>query len=202
MLAATGEENQQLVRELPAEQLEDAWPLSGEEYAPYLAAAEGHVLRRPLTARLLITTAVIGLLLTGYVYALLAATVPPDLAAGWTAAAVPQHKVSLSGLSLTLPGGAYIALAALLGVFATAIFLAFVVTEDRVAVALAEALLREPIDRFLVLALPFTSLVEWALENGYELGTLSETQEDDVGGPSETSDEGGGEVSSSVSSSS
>ncbi len=199
LLVASDQEVEQLIRELPPEQLEDAWPVSGDEYAPYLAAAEGPILRRPLTARLLITTAVIGLLLMGYVYALLAATVPPDLAAGWTAAPVPDHKVSLLGLGVRLPGGTYVALAALLGIFATAIFLAFVVTEDRVAAAVTQSLLREPIDRFLVLALPFASLVEWALENGYDIESLSETQGEDEGGPSETPGEGGGEVSRSTS---
>jgi hypothetical protein len=56
-------------------------------------------------------------------------------------------------------------MAVLLGVFATAIFLAFALTEERIAAALTEALLREPVDHFLLLALPFVTLLEWGLEN-------------------------------------
>ena len=56
-------------------------------------------------------------------------------------------------------------MAILLGIFATAIFFAFTLTEERIAAAITEALLREPIDRFLVLALPFISLLEWGLDH-------------------------------------
>ncbi|MGH2844675.1 MAG: hypothetical protein ACRDL0_01380, partial [Thermoleophilaceae bacterium] len=67
--AAVDGDTARIVQELPAERLVEAWPTSGEEYAPYLVAAEGRALRRPLTARLLITAALIGVPLAAYIYA-------------------------------------------------------------------------------------------------------------------------------------
>lgn len=181
-----------IVHELPAETLAEAWPASAEEYAPYLVAAEGRALRRPLTARLLITAAVIGLLLGAYIYALLAVTVPTSVASSWARSPIQSHEVSLAGIDLSLPGDAYVAMAILLGVFATAIFLAFALTEERIAAALTEALLREPIDHFLLLALPFVSLLEWGLEN-QEL--LQSAADEDSGDSGELSEPGNGDVS-------
>lgn len=180
-----------IVDELPTETLTEAWPTSAKEYAPYLVAAEGRALRRPLTARLLITAAVIGFLLATYIYALLSVTVPTDVAAGWTRSPIHTREVSLVGIDLSFPGDAYVAMAVLLGVFATAIFLAFALTEERIAAALTEALLREPIDRFLLLALPFVSLLEWSLENQERLQPADEEDSESSGA---VPGSGGGDV--------
>lgn len=179
------EDTARIVNELPAQTLAEAWPASGDEYAPYLVAAEGRALRRPLTARLLITAGAIGLLLTAYIYALLAVTVPRDVAADWSQSRVESHEFNLMAFDLTVPGNVYVAMAILLGIFATAIFLAFTLTEERIAAAITEALLREPIDRFLVLALPFISLLEWGLENQERLQAAGDEGSDGVGAPSE-----------------
>lgn len=165
LMASVDPDTARVIGELPSENLNEAWPRGGEEYAPYLVAAEGGSLRRPLAARLLITTAAIALLLTGYIYVLLAVIVPRPVATTWANAEIGVREIL--GTGILAPGDAYIAMAVLLGIFATAIFLAFTVTEERVATALTEALLREPIDRFLLLALPFVSLVEWALQQGH-----------------------------------
>lgn len=183
--AAVDGDTARIVHELPAERLVEAWPTSGEEYAPYLVAAEGRALRRPLTARLLITAAVIGLLLAAYIYALLAVTVPTGVAADWARSPIQSHEVSLAGIDLGLPGDVYVAMAVLLGVFATAIFLAFALTEERIAAALTEALLREPIDHFLLLALPFVSLLEWGLENQERLQSADDEDSEVSEEPSE-----------------
>lgn len=164
LIGVVDQDSRKIISELPAETLREAWPADGEEYAPYLAAAEGHTLRRPLRARLLITAAVVGTLLAGYIYALLAVTVPRTVASEWSRSDVQRLDICLLGVDLALPGGPYVAMALLLGVFATAIFLAFALTEERIAAAMTEALLRQPLDRFLVLALPFVSLLDWALE--------------------------------------
>lgn len=161
------------IRELPAEILSDTWPATADEYAPYLATAEGDVLRKPLGMRLGITTVGVGVMLSLYIYALLAATVPSDLAAEWSQTSVPVHEVALLGLSVDLPGGPYVAIAVLLGIFATAIFLAFAVTEEAVATALTGTLLREPLDRFLLLAIPFARCTEWWIENKDQFGSDS-----------------------------
>lgn len=140
---ASDSDTPRVVSELPEETLAGAWPATGEEYAPYLVAAEGRSLRRPLTARLLITASAVGMLLTGYIYALLAVTVPREVAVDWSQRRVDSHELWLPGLDVTVPGDAYVAMAVLLGVFATAIFLAFALTEERIAAAMTEALLRD-----------------------------------------------------------
>jgi hypothetical protein len=113
----------------------------------------------------------IGTLLTGYIYALLAVTVPHDVAEDWA-----QTSIGTGSLGpIQFPAGAYVAMAILLGIFATAIFLAFVLTEERIAAAMTEALLRDPIDRFVLLAIPFTALTEWAITNQEQLSLLLDT---------------------------
>ena len=175
----------QVVTEIPDTTLAEAWPRSAEEYAPYLVAAEGGALRRPLMARLLITTGAVGLLFTAYIYALLAVTVPSQLAVAWSTSKVLVHEYQFLGLEVRLQGRPYIPMAILLGVFATAIFLAFALTEERIAAAITEALLREPIDRFLVLALPFVALTEAQLQVSSDDGESS----DPAGpGPSDSGD--------------
>lgn len=184
--ASVDDETAKIIHEIPAETLVDAWPLSSEEYAPYLAEAEGDALRRPLVARLIVTVAVVGLLLAGYIYALLGVTVPGSVAAAWTGSAIEPFKVSLVGITVGLPGGTYVAVAFLLGIFATAIFLAFALTEERISAAVTEALLREPIDRFLLLAVPFISSTEWAFENQETLQSLG-AHETELSGDAEES---------------
>jgi hypothetical protein len=63
-------------------------------------------------------------------------------------------------------GGPFLSLAALMGLAATATFLSFALIEDRFAKALAGALLQDPTDRFLVLALPYVSLWEKLIVEG------------------------------------
>ena len=146
--------------------LDAAWPTAGEEYAPYLRAAVGETLAAPLTGRLAITVVVIGVLFSGYIYVLCAAVVPVEVASEWTAVATPTTTVEVLGASGTLSGGPYLNLAALLGLAATATFLSFALVEARFAQALTDALLRDPTDRFLGLALPYVKLWEDAIEAG------------------------------------
>lgn len=169
LLEALSREQATAVKELPAETLAEAWPTSGDEYVPYLVATEGVTLRRPLLARLFITAGTIGAFFATYVYVLLAMIVPTDVAAKWSGEQVGVRRFESFGIETTVPGGAYIAMAILLGTFATAIFLAFALTEERIAAAITAALLRDPIDRFLVLALPFVSSLEWVVENKKDL---------------------------------
>jgi hypothetical protein len=151
--------------ELPDQTIAETWQGSSEEYVPYLVASEGRVLRQPLTTRLILTVVVIALLLASYIYALLAVSVPATVGARWSDVAIPQHDICLLLSSFSAPGGPYLWMAALLGVFATAIFLAFALTEERVASALTGALLRDPIDRFLVVAIPYAALIERGIAN-------------------------------------
>lgn len=163
--ASLDDEATRIVKELPDETFAEAWRDSSEEYVPYLVASEGRALRQPLTTRLFLTVAVIALLLASYIYALLAVTVPESVGAQWADTTIPQYDICLLIATISVPGGPYFWMATLLGIFATAIFLAFALTEERVASALTEALLRDPIERFLLVAVPFVTLIDRGLTN-------------------------------------
>ena len=74
--------------------------------------------------------------------------------------------------------GGYFRLVAMLGILATAIFLAFALLEERFSTALGDALLRLPADRLLALALPYLALRE------ERLTTLDDELDDWDPGPS------------------
>jgi len=141
-------------------ELDAAWPNSGEEYAPLLSATEGSTLQAPLTSRLILTIGIVGALLTTYIYALCSMVVPADTVRAWTSeAGIPAINV----LGVTIHGGPYLQVASLLGIAATATFLSFALIEDRFAAALTNALLRDPVDQLLVLALPYLALRDQAI---------------------------------------
>jgi hypothetical protein len=164
-MLAVPEDGAALLGEMDDPGIEDAWPAAGEEYAPYLNAVGGSVLQKPLTGYLAITVVAIGVLLSLYVYLLCSAVVPRDLAAEWSGVHVPQTQLAVAGVSITLKGGPFIKLAALLGIAATATYLSFALVEERFATALTDSLLRDPTDRFLVLALPYINLRERILQS-------------------------------------
>jgi hypothetical protein len=166
VLTVLGEEEGLIVADMSDGRIDSSWPPAGEEYAPYLRAAAGDTLISPLTGRLAVTVGVVGVLFSAYVYALCLAVVPLEIAADWSEATVSSHVVSAFGVQLTFHSGPYVALAVLLGLAATATFLSFALVEDRFATAMTDALLRDPTDRFLVLALPYVSLWEAAIELG------------------------------------
>jgi hypothetical protein len=171
-----GGDEASLVDAMTDETLDDAWPTAGEEYTSYLAAAEGDLLQRPLTARLAITVLVVGALVSAYIYFLCAAVVPTDVVANWTHGSVGGTDIRALGTSVHLPCGPYPSLAVLLGIAATATFLSFAIVEERFAAAMTDALLRAPADGFLSLALPYVRLREEAI--------LTEIQEPSAGSSS------------------
>ena len=160
------QESVTLLESTPEATVDEAWPAEGEEYGPYLNAAVGKTLRSPLTGRLALTVGIVGLLFIGYIYILCTAVVPVELAAEWTGNVAPSAHIEVPGVSITLYGGAFLKLAVLLGLAATATFLSFALIEERFAKALAGALLQDPTDRLLVLALPYVALWEKAIEEG------------------------------------
>lgn len=111
-------------------------------------------LSRTLVRRLLPTAVSVGLFVSAYLYVIAAAAIPRGVAADWSQEGVPVERIEL-GLDVTLPGGPYIAVALMLGIAATAIFLALVLTDDRYADALSDALLHEPAHESLMLGLPY-----------------------------------------------
>jgi hypothetical protein len=162
-------------------ELDATWPNSGEDYAPFLSATEGSALQAPLTARLIVTAGCVGILLTAYIYALCSVVVPADTVHSWTRAVIPATEV----FGVTLHGGPYLQVASLLGIAATATFLSFALIEDRFAAALTNALLQDPADQFLVLALPYLALRESRISMAIEARTTTYPSSDEA-------DSGGG----------
>jgi hypothetical protein len=188
--AAVDEEGVPLLETMPDSVIEAAWPANGGEYAPYIDAKAAEPLQKPLTARLGLTTALVGLALALYIYALCATVVPIDVASAWIGAEIPSTEVQAFGAKLNLPGGAYLKLALLLGLAATATFLSFAMVEERFAVALTDALLREPSDKLLVLAIPYLGLREQAIEAELDKRRLQSSTEPSSTGSGEDSTSG------------
>ncbi|HKI86230.1 MAG TPA: hypothetical protein VKA53_05760 [Thermoanaerobaculia bacterium] len=159
---ALPEDEAAILEGIEDEGIDASWPNAGEEYAPYLSAAEGSTLQAPLSARFLLTVIVVGLLLSLYIYLLCSAVVMADTAKDWTGATAPAIEIA----GITFHGGVYLRLSGLLGIAATATFLSFALIEDRFANALTNALLRDPADRFLALALPYVHLRAILLGDG------------------------------------
>ena len=130
------------------------------EYAPMIAAIVGKPFRGQVTWRFVPMIAGFLAVLSAYFYALAWAVVTVGTAARWTGEGIRSQEVSILGLGAHLPCGPYPKVALLLGIVATAIFLAFVLTEDRYSTALAEALVEDPVEHCLVLAVPFSHVRE------------------------------------------
>lgn len=143
-----------------AGQMRSAWTEHAEEYGPIVAAAEGDALRRPLQARLAVCVIFVGLVLTAYLYVILATIIDPHVARAWTGQDVPIARLHVLHVVISAPGGIYLHVVGVLGVLATATFLAFALLEERFSTALGDALLRLPADRLLALALPYLALRE------------------------------------------
>lgn len=146
-----------------------------------IAASSHRKLTGPLLARLGLCVLFIAAAVSVYLYALVSVIVDPAVVSGWTAEPVPERTVDLLGLAVELPGGAYLAMTGLLACLAVATFLAFVLIEERFAVALGDALLRLPADRLLALALPFLHLTEERIVDGdplsddFDVGTFGDS---------------------------
>ncbi len=129
------------------------------------------VLRRQAVLRVAFALLGVGLVLFGYVYALSAVTVPHTLAEEWSRTEVPQANLAF----VELPGGAYLAVAGLLTMFAAAAFIALTITEEHFSNAMTDAVLRAPARSFLLQALPYQA----ACSNGTANGPTVEDARDD-----------------------
>jgi hypothetical protein len=141
-------------------------PEAGVGLAFFIANSLQNTFARTLARRLLPTSAAIGLAATAYLYLLSVAAVPRQVAEKWSGESVPMARIDLL-VEVSLPLGSYLELAAFLGIAATAIFLALVITDQRYTVALTDALLHQPAYRSVVLGIPY--LVILFTEQGYDL---------------------------------
>jgi hypothetical protein len=139
-----------------------------EILAPYFASSAVALeapeiqerLAKTLGRRLLLTlvplTLGLGICITFYIYLVAWALVPMGTVQGWLHQAVPYETVPLLG---DLPVGPYIEASVLLGTLATAIFFAFVVTdEEKYASTLTDLVVRKPLRRAALFALPHSAI--------------------------------------------
>jgi len=128
------------------------------EHAQRLEADLVPPLRRQVVRRLLVTT--FGLLagVTVYLYVLAWILVPIGVSAEWLGEPANTATISLLGGKLDVPLGGYLSVAALLGIIATAVVLAFATTEDRYAGDVTEAVLYAPLRDGMTIALPYQAL--------------------------------------------
>jgi hypothetical protein len=116
-------------------------------------------LKRTLARRLVPTVAILGVAASAYMYLVASAAIPRSAAERWTGEDIPTRQVDLLW-EISVPGGAYLKVAVFLGVAATAIFLALVITDQGYSVSLTDALLHQPAYRSLVLGVPYLVLLD------------------------------------------
>lgn len=131
----------------------DSPPL--EEGAVSLATTLQKSFRRRILLRVIPLTLGIAIAVAAFIYILAMASVPMETAQQWAGSPIPTGDVSLAAIDITLPLGPYLMVPALLAVIATAVFLAFVLTEDRYSVTLYDTLVYEPARRWILLGVPY-----------------------------------------------
>jgi hypothetical protein len=112
-------------------------------------------LAHTLVFQLLSTVVGVATLVAVYVYLLGWAVVTASTAGGWLGVPIRMQEVAPLG---TLPLGPYVKVSVLFAIVATAIFLAFALTEDEYSKALSDALVASPLERLLLVLAPFVSL--------------------------------------------
>jgi hypothetical protein len=125
-----------------------------------IATVVSRSFRRRSALRVCRLAAGVFILVTLLTYILAWAAVPLKVAAKWVCHAIPVEHVRLVGFDAALPVGAYIGIALLLAIVATAGFLAFALTEDRYSEALSDAVTHRPAEEGLLLALPYHAITD------------------------------------------
>ena len=76
----------------------------------------------------------------------------------WLERPFPTELVHLPTGDLVIPTGPYVGMAALLSVLATAVLIAYVITEERYGEELSTNLVRQPLEQSLACALPYQAV--------------------------------------------
>lgn len=142
---------------------------SPADYAPVAAALVGPSFKKQITLRLLPLVLAVVTIMALYIYTLAWAAIPISTSSGWVGSDISTETIHLLGVAITFPTGPYLGVAGLLGVIASAVFLAFVLTEERYSTALADALVHEPVQGCLALAIPYL----WLREHEHDSSQLS-----------------------------
>jgi hypothetical protein len=117
-------------------------------------------LRRAVIRRAMTTAGGLAVAVFAYLFLLTWALVAVDVAEVWLDRSIPIETVAFPGMAVDVPTGPYVTIAALVGVIATAVLLAYVVTEESYSRELSAALLEDPIEDGLSVALPYQALRE------------------------------------------
>lgn len=115
-------------------------------------------LRRKLVFRVLWTACGLALGVTLYLYVLAWTLIPGEVSAEWLGSPVDGASIDLLVAHLTAPLGAYVVVAALLGLIATSVLLGFVITEERYAGDVTGAVLYEPVHGAATVGLPYVAI--------------------------------------------
>jgi hypothetical protein len=128
------------------------------EYAGFVDANMKRSIRRPTALRL--GAAAVGVLsiFACYIYLLAVLIIRPETVRDWTGTAVAKRSISVDGHSLTLLGGPYFSVAAVLGLVATAVFFAFSLTQDEFSRDVRRILLGGQVEHWLLIAIPYLHL--------------------------------------------
>jgi len=129
-----------------------------DEVRAGVAARLGRRLRSSLGHRALTTVIGLWIAVSMYLYLLAIVLVSTDVAKRWMGQAPPTERIGLPTGAFELPAGPYLSVALVLGVLATAVLLAFVLTEDRYGEGLARVLLKEPLEAGMPVALLYRAL--------------------------------------------
>ncbi|MDP9136092.1 MAG: hypothetical protein M3N56_14835 [Actinomycetota bacterium] len=130
-----------------------------ETYAPEIAESLKPTWKQRVTIGLPLLVLTIGGALSLYIYVLTMLAVKTETAGLWAEGTGPRAKLGSVPTAdlwlLDIPVGPYVSLSLVGGAVATAIFLAYVLVEDRYAFAVADAVLHSTIERSLLLSVPY-----------------------------------------------
>jgi hypothetical protein len=123
-----------------------------------LAATLRKSFRRRIFLQVIPLTLGIAMTVAAFIYVLAMAAVPAETAQQWVGSPISTGSVALAGVEITLQLGPYLMVPALLAVISTAVFLAFVLTEDRYSLTLYDALIYKPARRWILLGIPYSKV--------------------------------------------
>lgn len=160
LAALVEDEERETVRRNAREPLRVLFASGLDEKVATVSEDLSGALRWRLSIRLLWTLTGLFVAVSLYIYVLACLLVPTAVGEGWSRDVVETTAVDVGIQVLHLPTGVYLLVAGLLGVVATAVLLAFVLTEEHYGDNLADAILRRPLRGGLELALPYAALAE------------------------------------------
>jgi hypothetical protein len=138
--------------------------------APKIEDSIEKSVKRRVVVSLVPLTVGLGSCVTVYIYLVAWALIPMRTVEGWLHKSIAHGALPVVG---DLPAGPYLPGSVLLGILATAIFFAFVVTdEEKYASTLVDMVIQRPLGRAALFAVPYAAMQEGVLRQSAEsIGT-------------------------------